>query len=1204
MAQRFRGLGRRSRWLAVLVALIAAGEAAAAPSSRPALFPVVDGRVTDVLVDGSTAYVGGSFERVGTPTGPLAVLSAADAQVIRRFPGFTGHFEVNHIETLVRAIEPDGAGGWYVGGEFLRVDGRYRTSLVHLRADGSVDPHFRADVEGTVHALALDREEGILWVGGHFWRVSGEARSSLVALDAATGAARPWLAPGLDGEVNDIDVDGERVYVGGGFHTVAGDSQTGAAALGRRTGELIDWDPRLAFGWVNALAVHDGVVYLTGTFSETAGENIGGAVAVRASDAELVPVGFGGGGAQDVVVTEDAVILAGIDGTVRDGERRGLAAFDRRTGVLLPWFRDVDAPLAYALEASGGRLYAAGVRTAGGRTRDGLAAFDLGTGEVLPWRPPGTDRLVRDIAVAGENVAVGGHFRLLGGVRRTDVAAIDLSTQRVIAGFDARVDSGGVHALALGGGSLWLGGGFARVGGQDRRNLARVDPATGALGPAPPEPNLQVDALHVRDGRLYLGGVFWSVGGQERLRAAAVDLATGELAAFDPGLDCPVVAFAPLGAGLLAGGASLPHLCGAGTGLALVDPVSGAPAVTAVPAPSDPHVYALAPDGEGGAWVGGGFVGLGDAGPPNLGRVRADGSLDPRVPAVDRAVHAIARAGAEVYVGGMFERIEGEDRYGLAAVGPSTGAVAAWDPRPLSGRTEDIVPLADGGALVGGWFDTTELAATRGLARFGPARAEPPPSSIAAPTVGGDRNPDDPFGGAQRTDGGDWSGAPLRRHIRWLRCDAAGNACLDSGRQGWSVRLLEEDEGHRLRVEVVAYNDGGASAPVRSAPGPLVVPGASPEATPALPEISGEAREGVTLSASPGGWTGEVDVLRYRWMRCGDRCHAIDGATAITYTLTAADINDRIHVTVRALNAAGEGIARSLDTEPVLPAAPLGIPQSLRPPAVLGTFRNPTTLFPDWGEWNRHAREPSGWWERCAADGTACERVQNGGVYEVRERDAGYRLRIATVTGNTSGSAEPVHSALTPIVPAPEPPSLPFDPPPVPEGPPPDGEPPPEDPGDPPPTGGNQTPGGGAPLPAGTDAPEPGGAPPAGNECAAGGGSPAGDECARRAASAVRVLGVRVRRGGRLVIRLRSARRVRARVTVRLVGRSARTMPRLARRPVAHTAARLRPGRNTVRLRLTRPARRRLARHDTLVVRVKVAAGIRTLASTRLVVRQ
>ena len=107
---------------------------------------------------------------------------------------------------------------------------------MHLRADGSVDPEFRAHVQGTVQALALDREKGVLWVGGDFWRVLGEWRESLVALDAATGAARPWLSGGIADEVNDIELHGERVYVG---------RSSGASAIDRRTGERIDWSARL-----------------------------------------------------------------------------------------------------------------------------------------------------------------------------------------------------------------------------------------------------------------------------------------------------------------------------------------------------------------------------------------------------------------------------------------------------------------------------------------------------------------------------------------------------------------------------------------------------------------------------------------------------------------------------------------------------------------------------------------------------------------------------------------------------------------------------------------------------------------------------------------------------------------------------------------------------------------------------------------------
>ncbi len=89
---------------------------------------------------------------------------------------------------------PDGAGGWYVGGTFDRVDGWDRRGLVHLLADGTVDPDFLPQ-PGPVTALA--RDGSTLWVGGE----------RLIAVDAATGERLPG---GKDGPVHDLAVAAER----------------------------------------------------------------------------------------------------------------------------------------------------------------------------------------------------------------------------------------------------------------------------------------------------------------------------------------------------------------------------------------------------------------------------------------------------------------------------------------------------------------------------------------------------------------------------------------------------------------------------------------------------------------------------------------------------------------------------------------------------------------------------------------------------------------------------------------------------------------------------------------------------------------------------------------------------------------------------------------------------------------------------------
>jgi hypothetical protein len=276
-----------------LLVLLPAASAAAAPSSQPEPFPAVDGSIRAVAVDGNTAYVGGDFTRIGAASGPMALLSAADGSVQKTFPEIAARRDVGSGTLLaVHAIEPDGDGGWYVGGTFQRVAGRFRAAVVHLLGDGAVDPAFHADISGDVAAIALDRANGTLWIGGSFQRVAGEFRPYFAALDAATGELRPSV-PRVRAAVSDIEIHGDRVYLLGGFDTVDEEDHVGVAALARDTGRLLDWDPRLRVGGAADLDVRDGIVYLAGSFTSVGPYDTPNAAAVRESDASVVPVDFG-----------------------------------------------------------------------------------------------------------------------------------------------------------------------------------------------------------------------------------------------------------------------------------------------------------------------------------------------------------------------------------------------------------------------------------------------------------------------------------------------------------------------------------------------------------------------------------------------------------------------------------------------------------------------------------------------------------------------------------------------------------------------------------------------------------------------------------------------------------------------------------------------------------------------------------------------
>lgn len=367
--------------MAVLVglALVIAPTTALAvdgPSSIPDRgFPEVDGTVASLVRSGDTLYVGGRFQHIGRPSGPAVQLSTADGSLERRFPGFSRN---SNLEATVYAVASDGAGGWFIGGSFPRVDGLGRSNVVHLLADGSVDPDFHVEVDRPVEVLA--RTGDTLWMGGGFELVDRVRRHNLAAVDLTTGELLPWLPRGTDGfRVHDFDVEGSRLYVAGEFGNVDGRPRGRGAAIDWRTGELLDWDPRVQ-GKVTAVSAQSGRVYLGGEFDRVAGTTRRNLAALDPQDASLVEsfqpdVGF----IDDVEAVDGRVFSVSGD----------LRAFDATTGARLEGFdrvRTQDGPL----DRDGNRLYIAEPTVIDGEEVDRrVVAIDHRTGESsLTGRPP------------------------------------------------------------------------------------------------------------------------------------------------------------------------------------------------------------------------------------------------------------------------------------------------------------------------------------------------------------------------------------------------------------------------------------------------------------------------------------------------------------------------------------------------------------------------------------------------------------------------------------------------------------------------------------------------------------------------------------------------------------------------------------------------------------------------------------------------
>lgn len=197
-----------------------------------------------------------------------------------------------------------------------------------------------------------------------------------------------------------------------------------------------------------------------------------------------------------------------------------------------------------------------------------------------------------------------------------------------------------------------------------------------------------------------------------------------------------------------------------------------------------------------------------------------------------------------------------------------------------------------------------------------------PPAPTSSPTVSGIAQD----GQTLSASPGVWSGTqPIAYAYHWERCDRSGAACSPIvGATSSTYAASSADVGATLMVVVTASNSAGSVS--ASSAATRVVQGANvPPTNTSPPTITGTARQGQTLTASPGVWSGTQPIgYAYQWQDCdsaGAHCAPISGATATTYAPGSADVGNTLRVTVTASNVAGTSTASSGSTAVVVSAS-------------------------------------------------------------------------------------------------------------------------------------------------------------------------------------------------------------------------------------------------------------------------------------------
>jgi hypothetical protein len=227
------------------------------------------------------------------------------------------------------------------------------------------------------------------------------------------------------------------------------------------------------------------------------------------------------------------------------------------------------------------------------------------------------------------------------------------------------------------------------------------------------------------------------------------------------------------------------------------------------------------------------------------------------------------------------------------------------------------------------------------------------------------------------------------------------------------LRIGQIRRHHRTGTEL--FGQHAANAPA-AASGAIAHAAAVPGNT-ALPTISGTAKDGQTLTATTGTWSGSPTSYARAWQRCdtaGANCVAISGATATTYLLTSTDVGKTIRVKVTATNATGSSNATSAATATVTAAAPV----NTAVPSTTGMAKDGQTLTSTTGTWTgttplTYARQ----WRRCDSAGANCADISGATAttYVLVAADVSKTIRVVLTASNTAGNAAATSAATATV---------------------------------------------------------------------------------------------------------------------------------------------------------------------------------------------
>lgn len=617
---------------------------------------------------GDVIILGGSFTAVnGFPRNRLAAIKT-DGTLLPWDP---------NASSIVHAIAVSGDTA-YIAGQLTTLAGASRNLAGAIRLGARTDvanetcltawsatdclTAWNPNVSGWgVLSLAVDTT--YTYLTGHFSTVGGQARTHAAKVLTTDGAVQAWDA-GVNAQGGAVAVSNGKVYLGGQFSNAGGQVRNKVAKWDVATDVLEAWAPNVTGNGVNAIEIIGGSIYFAGKFSMvgSAGRNHAAAVddsgAVLPWDPHVCDQGNGVPSAvHGMAATATQVYMLG-DFTCMGGQKRIHAAAVSASGLLTSWAPVINGPV-YSFSRTGSTIYMGGnFSNINGETRTGAGAVDT-SGAVTGW-DPNPDGRAANIIATPTKIYMGGWFNNVAGTPMKNLAALDPTTGALDLTFNAQLN-GAVRTMTMDGNNLFIGGDFSSVGGETHNYIASINATTAAVNSAftaststGAKTHPFLEAVAVVGEKVFIGGYFGAVNGETRTYLAALDKTTGALDAnwnTTVNRDVYAIAAATDGSVIYVGGNGITAVSGSDSaqGVAAIDVETGA--LT--------------------SWR-----------------------------ATTGEVRGISASDAVVYLAGSFTDVGGQTRQNTAAVSTSGNVLEPWPMNPSTAVTLDVtIPDTSPGAV-------------------------------------------------------------------------------------------------------------------------------------------------------------------------------------------------------------------------------------------------------------------------------------------------------------------------------------------------------------------------------------------------------------------------------------------------------------------------------------------------------------------------